>query len=338
MGEYINFEAEVEHIEGDEVSDFSDVCENSFIDDTDQDTDVNFYRGFTNVENDIKQVLQETYEESLKDLENLDKISNLCYASEEDLEIDDFKNFELDIIEDILFPKVDKESQKVHNQICYTILYALKFDKNKSADECNVTEFQKTIDCDLIDKLLNKFEFIIDLQKFENMCYEINCILSKYGYFLRIFELKNKYRRLPVKNEEEQNLVRQLSSCLVEKCSGFTQICLEYKKKQRKLFKPIDIFYKPTKHIEIESLCFFSNYLSKVYSSSYSRGEKKRTQRAHKVYQCYYFNKFFIEQAKQDNFNAKGDVPFVVYFDFETTAPTFNSADPEQKKCLLFHM
>ena len=173
MSEYINFEAEADHIEGDEVSDFSDVFGNSFIDDTDQDTDVNFYRDFTNAENDIKQVLQETYEESLKDLNNFDEISNLCYGSEEDLEIDDFKNSEVDIkkFEDTLFPKVDKESQKVHNQICYTILYASKFDKNKSTDECNVTEFQKTINCDLIDKLFNKFEFIIDLQKFENMCY-----------------------------------------------------------------------------------------------------------------------------------------------------------------------
>ena len=168
MSEYINFEAEAEFIKGEEVSGFSDVSENLFIDDTDQNTDVNFYRGFTNVENDIKQVLQETNEESLKDLDNFDEISNLCYGSEEDLEIDDFKNSEVDIkkFEDTLFPKVDKENQKVYNQICYTILYAWKFDKNKSTDEYNVTEFWNIIDCDLIEKLLYKFEFIIDLQKF----------------------------------------------------------------------------------------------------------------------------------------------------------------------------
>ena len=126
MSEQINFEAEAEFIKGEEVSGFSDVSENLFIDDTDQNTDVNFYRGFTNVENDIKQVLQETNEESLKDLDNFDEISNLCYGSEEDLEIDDFKNSEVDIkkFEDTLFPKVDKENQKVYNQICYTILYA----------------------------------------------------------------------------------------------------------------------------------------------------------------------------------------------------------------------
>ena len=33
----------------------------------------------------------------------------------------------------------------------------------------------------------------------------------------------------------------------------------------------------------------------------------------------------------QDNFNAKDDFPFVLYFDFETTAPTDNCFDSEQK-------
>ena len=41
----------------------------------------------------------------------------------------------------------------------------------------------------------------------------------------------------------------------------------------------------------------------------------------------------------EDNFRAKGDFPFVIYFNFETTAPTDNCLDPKQtKKCLLFCM
>ena len=36
-----------------------------------------------------------------------------------------------------------------------------------------------------------------------------------------------------------------------------------------------------------------------------------------------------------DNFRANGDVPFVIYFDFETTAPTDNCLDPEQKKMFV---
>ena len=73
MAEYINFEAEAEDIEHDEVSNLSDnESENSFID----DQDVSFYRGFTNVEYDINQVLQDCYNDSLKDIDNFDEISN----------------------------------------------------------------------------------------------------------------------------------------------------------------------------------------------------------------------------------------------------------------------
>ena len=37
----------------------------------------------------------------------------------------------------------------------------------------------------------------------------------------------------------------------------------------------------------------------------------------------------------QENFNSKGDVPFVMYFNLETTAPTDNIFDPEQKKMFV---
>ena len=33
----------------------------------------------------------------------------------------------------------------------------------------------------------------------------------------------------------------------------------------------------------------------------------------------------------EDNFHAKGDLPFIIYFDFETTAPTDNCFELEQK-------
>ena len=151
MSDYINFEAEAEFIEDNEVSDFSDNgSEDLFINDNDQNvnTDVSFYRGFKNVENDIEQVLKESYEESLEDLDNCNEISNLCYGSEgEKLKIDDFKNFEVDIekFEETLFLRVDVEVQKIHNQICYTILYALRYDKDKSMDECHITELQKLL-------------------------------------------------------------------------------------------------------------------------------------------------------------------------------------------------
>ena len=55
------------------------------------------------------------------------------------------------------------------------------------------------------------------------------------------------------------------------------------KKKQRKTFKPIDIIYKTTKKIEIETICYFSDDLSKAFLSVYSDG-KRGLKRAHKVH------------------------------------------------------
>ena len=190
-----------------------------------------------------------------------------------------------------------------------------------------------------------------------NMYYEINAILSKFSYFQRVFALKNKFRHLAMKDKTKQKIVRQFSSCLIEKYRGFTIISIEYQKKQRKLFKPIYIIYKPTKNIQIEPLCYFTEDISKAYSSLHSKGEKVLS-RAHKVYQCFSCNKLFIAETRQkthmencsgkpgvvynfnnqclityqDNFHTKGDVPFVVYFLFEMTTPTDNCLDPEQKK------
>ena len=187
---------------------------------------------------------------------------------------------------------------KVENQFCKTILHALKFDKNGLKDVCSKEDFEKLIDKNLIEQIdqPEKFKFIIELQTFMNMCYEINAILSRFGYFLRVF--KNKFRHLAMKDKTKQKIVKQLPSCLIEKYSGFTIISIEYQKKQRKLFKPIDIIYKPTKPIEIEPLCYFSEDIFNAYSSLHSKG-KKGLSRAHKVYLCFYRNKFFIAETRQ---------------------------------------
>ena len=37
----------------------------------------------------------------------------------------------------------------------------------------------------------------------------------------------------------------------------------------------------------------------------------------------------------QDNFKNEGDLPFSIYFDFETTVPTDNQLDPEQEKMFV---
>ena len=85
------------------------------------------------------------------------------------------------------------------------------------------------------------------MQKFNNNCYEINCFLLRYNLFLRVFELKSKFRYLTLKKLKKQSIVRKLSSCITEKYNVFQIIAIEFASKIRKnQFKPIDIIYKPT--------------------------------------------------------------------------------------------
>ena len=74
------------------------------------------------------------------------------------------------------------------------------------------------------------------------MCYEINGILSKFGYFLRIFELKNKFHHMTMKDKTKQKIMRQLSNCLIEKYSGFTIISIEYQKSKENRLNQLILF------------------------------------------------------------------------------------------------
>ena len=49
---------------------------------------------------------------------------------------------------------------------------------------------------------------------FNTQCHKINGILAAYAYFLRVFELKEKFCHLIIKNQKKKKNVRQLSSCI----------------------------------------------------------------------------------------------------------------------------
>ena len=54
--------------------------------------------------------------------------------------------------------------------------------KNNKTNICNKDEFEETIQKKLIDELHeNEYKLAIDLQKFNNGCYEINCLLSDFN-------------------------------------------------------------------------------------------------------------------------------------------------------------
>ena len=153
--------------------------------------------------------------------------------------------------------------------------------------------------------------------------------------------------------------MRQLSSCVYQKINGFNIVSVEYGRKLRKKFKPIDLVYKPVRKPNDQIKCYFSRDLSKAYRNMCSRGEKLQHGLAN---QCYYWNcnKFFARPDKykqhiehcpgvldnvysfnsqnlvtfEDNLRYKGNLPLVTHIDFEKTVPTDNCFDPEQKSML----
>ena len=100
---------------------------------------------------------------------------------------------------------------------------------------CSSAELKESVDNNLFIQLnQEKFNIILRYQKFNNQCNEVNMLLAKHGYFLRVFELKNKFHHLALKNQKKQNIVRKLSSCINEKYNGFQVISIEYSKKLQK--------------------------------------------------------------------------------------------------------
>ena len=134
MAQFIDFKVDDEaDAEENEVSDSDSDWDSllSFIDNQENSNELSFYRSFNNVENEINETLKTEYEDGLKDIENLDEISNLCESSKEELEIDDFKNSE-EKIENFtgnLLPKVNEQEECERNTFMRAILYAIRDEK-----------------------------------------------------------------------------------------------------------------------------------------------------------------------------------------------------------------
>ena len=96
MVEFINFEAESEFLDinssEDDENNNGTLSKISFVDDNEITTSVNFYRQFTNVENHLNQVLAETHNEALEDIEQFDKISILNDGSDDQLKLTNLKS------------------------------------------------------------------------------------------------------------------------------------------------------------------------------------------------------------------------------------------------------
>ena len=156
----------------------------SFIDDNDEiENDRTFYQKFENVTTSIDDVLKEEYDKSIVGIQKID-VSNFCETSEEEIEIDEFKDTE---------KRIEKFKE----------FFAIRFNVKQKTDLISLAELKELVDNNLFIQLnQEKFNIILDYQKFNNQCHEVNMLLTKHRYFLRVFELKNKFRHLALKNKK----------------------------------------------------------------------------------------------------------------------------------------
>ena len=122
MAQFIDFEVEVsdtEKIKDDEDEVCSNNSLNSFINDSTSSDDEktneeSFYRKFDNMETFVDEILQQEHDQSIQDMDDID-LSNLCKTSEEEGEIDQFKESEkrVDKFTETLFPISKKTIKKL---------------------------------------------------------------------------------------------------------------------------------------------------------------------------------------------------------------------------------
>ena len=94
------------------------------------------------------------------------------------------------------------DDESSYNSFINAIFFAIRFNVEQKTDLCSSAELKELVDNNLFIKLnQEKFNIILDYQKFNNQCTEVNMLLAKHGYFLRVFDLKKKFCHLALKKK-----------------------------------------------------------------------------------------------------------------------------------------
>ena len=283
-------------------------------------------------------------------------------SDEEEPSWHDFSNFKAKV-------KLFKESlispHGIENpdSFFYAILYAIRHKFTEKVDFlCNEDDLKQDVGFALSNDLFGiKSSLRLDGQdviNFQNQCYQVNGILSEHNLFLRVFEVKDRFRYLIKQNSNQNKHFTELLACVIERFNGFQLVKLEFDNEIRKNFKPIDIIYMPVIMQNSIIDCYFTDRLHLAFKALYNETTDMKTIKSCCAFECYFCGRFFIRQQRRDlhlkhcvgqpgfvynfqtrnlltyeeNLKFKRDVPITTYIDFETTAPTDCCLDPESNK------
>ena len=89
--------------------------------------------------------------------------------------------------------------------------------------------------------------------------------------FLRIYELKDKFKYLFHEQKKKKEVIRKISACIKNKFNGFTLTVSNSREiEKKKDFFPVDIIYKPVRSPDDVTECFFSTNIRFAYRGTHS--------------------------------------------------------------------
>ena len=153
---------------------------------------------------------------------------------------------------------------------------------------------------DLYEDILeikDKIQLDKTLFGFFNRCSKVNEVLSKYNFFLKFFERRDKYRFLIQKKVKRKNKVtRDLSSSVTEKFNGYEIIKHKMGHQEKVNFTPTNTVYEPIYDEHTPVSCYFTDQVHLAYRSYIGinvKGSEKITHPT--VRQCQYCENFFAK-------------------------------------------
>ena len=172
------------------------LSDEEFIDDSPIEQSQTDYYGFSNVNREYDDAIRYSF----VDLDESQEANNFANHEIDDDDnedkIDNFKNFESKL-EEFKKSLIFSHGLKNSDSLFYALLYGLRHHLTKKIDAVDDEQIKKDITSEIYHEILPLKKFLqlsLDIFHFENQCNVINQILNKHNLFLRIFELKEKFR------------------------------------------------------------------------------------------------------------------------------------------------
>ena len=190
--------------------DTATVSDDEFIDDRPLNENNDFYPYFTNV--------SRSYDDAMQDSKNVDDLEARNYfdSDEEEDEINDLFEAKVKLFKESL---INPQGLENPDSFFCSILYAIRYkltEKKDSIDEENLKEDVGLALFHDLFEIKSLLRLDLDVLNFENQCFKINTILTKYNMFLRVFELKDKFRYLFKQNYEQKRIVNECLHVLLK--------------------------------------------------------------------------------------------------------------------------